>query len=70
MILEKKNQYFKTIHSGGSNMQKKLLVEIFLHFWMSITPKPIQSKLSTPMILPEQMEDYHKIKKKQEALGN
>ena len=30
---------------------------------MSTSPKPIESKLSTLLILPDQMEDYHKIKK-------
>ena len=42
---------------------KKKCGRNFLHFWMSITPKSIKSKLSTLLILQDQTEDCHKIQK-------
>ena len=67
MILEK-TKFYISKHIMAAQTQIKLCI-IFLHFWMSITPKPIQSKLSTLLILQDQMENYHKILKK-EVLGN
>ena len=48
---------------------KKILAEIFCISESQLTKNPTKSRISTPLILPEHIEDYQKIQK-QGSLGN
>ena len=63
--------YFKAVSKSIMAAQKreKSCGISFLYVWMPIALKIISSKLSTLLILLDQMEDYHKLYK-QETLEN